>query len=133
MYSDMSIRTMACSESNMNSASALASSVFPTPVGPMNRKAPIGRFGSRRPARERRRAFETASPGAARGVRDRLDGGVLADHALVEALLQVHELRNLGLHQPRDRDPGPLGNDLGDVLVVDLLLEQRTAVGLELA
>src|SRR5947208_3612181 len=33
MYSLMSIRTMASSESNMNSASARASSVLPTPVG----------------------------------------------------------------------------------------------------
>ena len=39
MYSDMSIRTMASSESNMNSASARASSVLPTPVGPMKRGA----------------------------------------------------------------------------------------------
>src|SRR5213080_1600774 len=54
MYSDMSIRTIACSESNMNSASARASSVFPTPVEPRRRKTPIGRFGSARPARERR-------------------------------------------------------------------------------
>ena len=61
MYSDMSIRTIACSESNMNSASARASSVLPTPVGPRKRKVPIGRFGSCRPARERRSAFETAS------------------------------------------------------------------------
>ena len=61
MYSDMSMRTIACSESNMNSASARASSVLPTPVGPMNRKVPIGRLGSWSPARERRSAFETAS------------------------------------------------------------------------
>src|SRR5437667_160835 len=52
MYSDMSIRIMACSVSNMNSASARASSVLPTPVGPMNRKVPIGRFGSWSPALE---------------------------------------------------------------------------------
>ena len=45
----------------MNSASALASSVLPTPVGPRKRNVPIGRFGSARPARERRSAFETAS------------------------------------------------------------------------
>ena len=34
MYSDMSIRTIASWESNMNSASARANSVLPTPVGP---------------------------------------------------------------------------------------------------
>ena len=45
----------------MNSASARASSVLPTPVGPMKRNVPIGRFGSWSPARERRSAFDTAS------------------------------------------------------------------------
>jgi len=34
MYSDMSTRTIASCESNMNSAKARASSVLPTPVGP---------------------------------------------------------------------------------------------------
>src|SRR2546430_1744668 len=37
----MSIRTMARSSSNRNSASALASSVLPTPVGPRNRNEPV--------------------------------------------------------------------------------------------
>ena len=48
----------------MNSASARASSVLPTPVGPMKRKLPIGRSGSCRPARERRSALDTASTAA---------------------------------------------------------------------
>ena len=61
MYSDMSIRIIASCESNMYSASARASSVLPTPVGPRKRKVPIGRSGSLSPARERRSAFETAS------------------------------------------------------------------------
>ena len=61
MYSDMSMRTIASWESNMNSASARASSVLPTPVGPRKRNVPIGRSGSLRPARERRSASETAS------------------------------------------------------------------------
>ena len=60
MYSDMSIRTIASWESNMNSASARASSVLPTPVGPRNRNVPIGRSGSCSPARERRSALDTA-------------------------------------------------------------------------
>src|SRR5438270_528568 len=51
MYSDMSRRTMAVSSSNRYSASALVSSVLPTPVGPRNMNEPIGRFGSCRPAR----------------------------------------------------------------------------------
>ncbi len=61
MNSDMSIRISACSLSNMNSASALASSVFPTPVGPRKMKDPIGLFGSWRPERALRRALETAA------------------------------------------------------------------------
>ena len=88
MYSDMSMRTIASWESNMNSASARASSVLPTPVGPRNRNVPIGRSGSLRPARERRSALETAD--------DRL---VLADDAPVQALLHVDELLDLALHQ----------------------------------
>ena len=76
MYSDMSSRTIACSSSNRNSASARASSVFPTPVGPTKMKEPMGRFGSERPARDRRTASETA--------RDRL---LLPDDALAQPLL----------------------------------------------
>ncbi|MNN06211.1 hypothetical protein D3C81_1189940 [compost metagenome] len=60
MNSDMSIRTMASSVSNRNSASALHSSVLPTPVGPRNMNEPLGRFGSDSPARERRTALATA-------------------------------------------------------------------------
>ena len=60
MYSLMSMRTMAFSSSNRFSASALASSVLPTPVGPRNRKLPSGLFGSERPARLRRTAEATA-------------------------------------------------------------------------
>src|SRR6267142_2021044 len=60
MYSDMSMRTIALSSSNRNSASAFVSSVLPTPVGPRNRNEPIGRFGSCSPARARRTAFATA-------------------------------------------------------------------------
>ena len=59
-YSDMSSRTIARSSSNMNSASARASSVFPTPVGPRKMNEPIGRFGSCSPVRARRSAFATA-------------------------------------------------------------------------
>jgi hypothetical protein len=60
MYSDMSMRTIASSSPNRNSASVRASSVFPTPEGPRKMNEPVGRFGSFRPARERRMALETA-------------------------------------------------------------------------
>ena len=61
MNSDISMRTMASSVSNRKFASALHNSVFPTPVGPRNRKEPLGRFGSDSPARDRRTALDTAS------------------------------------------------------------------------
>jgi len=60
MNSDMSRRTRARSSSKRNSASARASSVLPTPVGPRNRNDPSGRFSSCKPARARRMALETA-------------------------------------------------------------------------
>ena len=59
MNSDISRRTMASSVSNKKFASALLSSVLPTPVGPRNKNEPMGRLGSDRPARERRIAFAT--------------------------------------------------------------------------
>ena len=61
MYSDMSMRTMLDSSSNMNWAKDLASSVFPTPVGPRKIKLPMGRRGSLKPERERRMASATAT------------------------------------------------------------------------
>jgi hypothetical protein len=42
----------------------------------------------------------------------------------------VHELLDLALQQRRDRDAGPARDDLGDVLLVDLLLEQACALAL---
>ena len=56
----MSMRTIARSSSKRKSASDLASSVLPTPVGPRNRNEPVGRLGSEMPARLRRTASETA-------------------------------------------------------------------------
>ena len=97
----------------MNSASARASSVLPTPVGPRNRNEPIGRPGSLRPG-----------AGPADRVGHGLDGLVLADDPLVQALLHADELGRLALHQAADRDAGPGRDDVGDVVRPDLLLEQ---------
>ncbi len=58
-YSLMSSEISAFSSSNRNSASALASSVFPTPVGPAKMNEPEGRFGSLSPARVRRIVLES--------------------------------------------------------------------------
>src|SRR5581483_2138395 len=58
------------------------------------------------------------------GTRDRLDRLVLADHALVEVLFQVEELLALALDELRHRNARPARHNLGDVLLVDLLLQQ---------
>ena len=44
---------------NSSSANVFDNSVLPTPVGPTNRKDPIGRCADFRPARLRRIAFAT--------------------------------------------------------------------------
>ena len=61
----MSMRTIARSSSKRKSASDLASSVLPVPVGPRNRNDPVGRLGSEIPARERRTASLTARTASA--------------------------------------------------------------------
>ena len=116
-YSDMSMRTIACSSSNRNSASARASSVLPTPVGPRKMKLPSGRLRILQPGAR-----------AANRVRDRANRFVLADDALVQALFHLEQLLDLAFHQPADRDAGPLADDAGDVFFVDFLLEH--ALGL---
>ena len=88
MNSLMSMRIMWSSLSNRKPASALHSSVLPTPVGPRNRKQPSGRFGSRQ-----------AGARAADGVGHRGDGLVLADHALVQLVFHLQQLLALALHQ----------------------------------
>ena len=110
---------MRVSSSNRNSASARASSVLPTPVGPRKRNEPMGRLGSCRPGAR-----------AADGVGDGVDGLVLADDALVQALLHVEELLHLALEHLGDGDAGPLGDDRRDVLVGDLLAQEARASGL---
>ena len=59
MYSLISIRTMLFSSSNSAAARLFASSVLPTPVGPKNRKEPMGLLGSLIPALERMMASVT--------------------------------------------------------------------------
>ena len=93
MYSDMSMRIIACSSSNRNAASALHNSVLPTPVGPRNRNRPSGRFGSWRPARARR------------GVANRDHGLVLPDHAGVQLVFHLQQLVALALEHLVDRMP----------------------------
>ena len=112
----MSMRTIARSSSNRNSASALASSVLPTPVGPRNRNEPVGRSGSATPERARRTASETARTASGWPTTRRR-----------EPVLHPQQLLRLALEQPAGGDAGPGLDDLGDVVGADLLLEHRLA------
>src|SRR4030095_3125929 len=118
MYSDMSTRIIARSSSKRNSASARASSVLPTPVGPRERNEPMGRVGGGA-------AGAVGSGETGPRAPDRVGHGaerlVLADDAAAEALFHVDELLDLALEQPRDRDARPLGDGGGDVPLVELL------------
>src|SRR4030042_711729 len=132
--SDMSMRTMASSSSNMNSARALASSVLPTPVGPKKMNEPMGRLGSLRPGRARRRGGETA------GRRGRLvlrlqaqplaagAGRLLEVLAAIGGLLLAGELVDAGLELTQLGGEG-LGVD--DVLAGRLVDEVDGLVGQE--
>src|SRR4029450_1748758 len=97
-YSLMSRRTMLSSLSNSAAASVFASSVLPTPVGPMKMNDPIG-F---------RRSF-TPPP-------------ALADPPLVQDLVQLQQLLPFALLEPRHRDTGPRRDDLGDLVLSDHFL-----------
>ena len=115
----MSMRTIARSSSNRKSASDLASSVLPVPVGPRKRNEPVGRLGSEIPARERRTASLTARHGL-----------LLPDQPLADDLLHPQQLGGLALEQPTGRDAGPGLDDVGDLLGADLLADQRLGLGL---
>ena len=101
---------MACSSSNMNSASALVSSVLPTPVGPRNRNEPIGRLGSCRPARARRTASETATSASSWPTTRSRSASSIAQQLLALALQHL-----------LDRHAGPARDHRGDLLGVDHL------------
>ena len=111
----MSMRTIARSSSKRKSASALASSVLPVPVGPRNRNEPVGRFGSEMPARERRTASLTALHGVAAG-----RSAAAPMTVSISSSLAVSPCEH-----PAGRDAGPGLDDLGDLLGADLLADQR--------
>ena len=108
MYSDMSKRISAWSLPNRKLASARASSVLPTPVGPRNTKLPTGRFGFLRPARERRIARESAEI-AFSWLMTRL----------VQLVFHAQQLVAFVLVDRRHRHAGPLRDDLVDLGLAD--------------
>jgi hypothetical protein len=105
---------MELSSSNRNSARARASSVLPYP----------GRSQEDEGA-DRAVGILQAGPRPANGIRHHPKGIILADHALVQPLLHMDQLLCLALQQARDRDARPARHDLGDLLGVDFLFQQR--------
>ena len=70
-----------------------------------------------------------AGAGAADGLGDGGEGVVLADDALAEVVLEVEEAGLLGLLKAVDGDAGAAGDDGGDLVGGDLLLEEALGVG----
>ena len=108
------MRIIACSSSNRNSASARASSVLPTPVGPEEQEAA-----------DRAVRILEARARAAHGRGDRVDRVVLTDDALRAAGPPSWSSRSdLALEHLLDGDAGPLRDHRRDVVLGDLLAEE---------
>src|SRR5579864_3004949 len=58
------------------------------------------------------------------GVRHRLDRGILVHQPQVNVLFEAQQLFALGREHLGDRDAGPLADDLGDLLGIDLFLQE---------
>ena len=65
---------------------------------------------------------------AADGIGHRVDRFVLADDAPVQPLFHVNQLLHFAFHHPAHGDVGPLAHDVGDVFLVDFLLEHPVAL-----
>src|SRR4029079_11173153 len=63
-------------------------------------------------------------PSPDHGVGHKLSGLVLADHALVQPLVESKQLLALAFHEPRHRYARPAGHDLRDLRLGDLLAQQ---------
>src|SRR5262249_10743414 len=91
---------------------------------------------ARRPEEQERavravRISETRTRASNR-VRDDRERLVLADDALLEEVLHSNELVLLALEHLRDRNTGPLGDDLGDFLFRNFVAHELGAVALGL-
>src|SRR5690606_3381897 len=76
-------------------------------------------------AADRARFFLESGASTANGVRHRAQGFGLADHALLQHFLQLQQLLPLAFQHASHGDAGPARHDLRDILLVDLLLQQR--------
>src|SRR4030095_15139734 len=104
----MSIWMRASSSPNRKFASAFDSSVLPTPDGPAKMNDPDGRLGSFRPARVRRMACDTDRTASCWPV------------IPLCSWSSMWSRRVVSLGQLDHGDPGPVGEHLGDLLVVHL-------------
>ena len=108
MYSDMSKRTRLFSLPNRKPASARATSVLPTPVGPRNRNEPAGRLlGLQAGAR------------TADGAGQRRNGLLLADHALVQLFFDAQQLGDFLFLDGGHGHAGPARHHVLDVVLGD--------------
>jgi hypothetical protein len=109
----MSMRIMFSSVSKRAAASALASSVFPTPVGPRKMNEPD------RPAR-----ILDTGPSPDDRVGNQLNRLVLTNNPLVQHLVNAQQLLALTLLQPRHRNAGPPRHDRGNFICSHDLAQQ---------
>ena len=104
----MSTRISAAGSLNRKRASARASSVLPTPVGPEKMNDPIGRL----------RILESGAR-AANGTRHGMNRLVLTDHRLVDLVFHPQQPRRLGFLDARHRNSGPATDDEGNRFLID--------------
>src|SRR3954463_9217815 len=119
MYSDMSMRTIASSSPNRNSARVRACAAGHRGRG----RGALGLAAPRGPGEEERagrplRVLESRARAADR-LRDGLDRRLVADDAPLQLVLHPHQLLGLGLGELEDRDAGPHRDDVGDLLLGD--------------
>src|ERR1022692_3338978 len=134
----MSMLIMARSSSNRNCASARASSVLPTPVGPRKMKLPIGRLGSFKPERARITASATAVTASSCPITRLCSSSskcssfcispssscfILPDHALVQLIFQMQQLLHLAFQQLGHRHARPPADYLRDIFLAHLFFD----------
>ena len=116
MNSLMSMRSRARSSSNRKAASALVSSVLPTPVGPRNRNAADRAVG-----------VLQAGSGAAHRIGDmQASAGLLPYHPAAQLVLHAQQLGPLALEHPLHRHAGPPAHHGCDLVGSHRLVHQRT-------
>ena len=110
----MSMRIMAVSSSNRKAASALVSSVLPTPVGPQEQEGADGPVG-----------ILQAGARTPHGIGDGDDRLVLADDPPAQRIFHMEELLALALQHLVDGNAGPARDDGGDLALAHTSFSTR--------